>query len=124
MIIVSDTQFDGQTAHRHDALIERVSEWLLNEDSAWPLLDPSRRTEMLGQIIAEAELAGMVSERDFAVFCRATILLRMAWTDFIAEPQNQEMLRDPSVEPDSKLRAWFHRCWTAAQRRARQKAQA
>ncbi|MBM7069611.1 hypothetical protein [Actibacterium sp. 188UL27-1] len=122
MIEISDTQFAGQKRHKRATLIERIDDWLLVQDSAWSLLEPPRRIDMLEQIVDKANLYGMRSARDHAIFCRGTILLRLAWPDFMDEPQNQVLLTDDKVDADSKLRAWFNRCWQAAQTRAGQKA--
>lgn len=99
---------------RRDKLIKRIDEWLLVEDRAWPGAKPDQRRDIVDALLAYGEQSGMASERDYAVFCRAAILLRADWRAFIEAPPQKAMLLDEKVRPDSKLRAFYHRAEIAA----------
>ena len=119
MLTLTTAQMAALDQERRDKLIARIDAWLLKEDSAWPQADPAQRTDIIGQLLVYAEQSGMRTEVDYAVFCRSAILLRADWKAFIeAEPQ-KAMLLDKGVRSDSKRRAFFSRCYSAAKLRAR-----
>ncbi|MFT4784412.1 MAG: hypothetical protein ACI9IV_002157 [Paracoccaceae bacterium] len=117
MLNISDTQLVVLTQDKRASLAERIDRWLLNEDNAWPAVDPQQRFQLLSDIMTYAEQGGMQSELDFAVFCRATILLRADWQGFVeAEPQ-RTLLLNKDFTVNSKLRAYYNRAERTARSR-------
>lgn len=117
MLNLSHDQVDGLKQDKRVQLIERIDTWLLNEDRAWPRVAIAQRHEMLDQIFDYAEQSGMQSERDFAVFSRATILMRADWKAFVEADPQKELLLDENNTVKSKLRAYYNRCEITARGR-------
>lgn len=118
MLHITDAQKAALDRERRQSFIKRVDDWLLKEDRAWPRAAPEQRHGILDSLLVYSTQSGMSSERDHAVFCRAAILLRSDWQAFIeAEPQ-KSLLLDESLNPVSKLRAFYNRAEITAKSRA------
>ena len=118
MLHITDAQKAVLDRERRDKLIRRIDDWLLTEDGAWPRAKPDQRRDILDALLTYGEQSGMGCERDYAVFCRAAILLRADWKAFIEAPPQKAMLLDGKVGADSKLRAFYNRAEAAARARA------
>lgn len=117
MLHITDTQFAALDRERRQDLIRRIDAWLLEEDAAWPGAPPEQRTSILDSLLTYGAQSGMGCERDYAVFCRAAILMRADWQAFIeAEPQKR-LLLDDKTGADSKLRAFYNRAEATARMR-------
>ena len=115
MLTITDAQMAALEKERRDKLIAKIDGWLLDEDKAWPAAKPAQRVEIIDGLLTYAEQSGMSCERDYAVFCRAAILLRAEWRAFIEAPAQRELLLAEGVNGGRKLRTFYHRAEAAAQ---------
>lgn len=122
MLHITEAQKAALDRERREKFIKRIDDWLLQEDRAWPGAAPDQRRGIIDSLLTYGEQAGMACERDYAVFCRAALLLRADWRAFIEAPAQRDLLLDGTVDGGRKLRAFYHRAEAAAAVQARRGA--
>lgn len=114
MLHITEAQKAALDRERREKYIKRIDDWLLQEDRAWPQAAADQRVQILDALLTYGEQSGMETEVDYAVFCRAAILMRANWRAFVEAPAQRTLLLDERTPVHSKLRAFHTRAEMAS----------
>jgi hypothetical protein len=103
MLVISQTVMEALEARARVPLATRIDDWLVKVRHEWAAAPEAIRRTALLRMLADGHAAGMVCERDAALFACVCVMLGSGWRERLSEPRVSAVLSDPGYQAAAKL---------------------